>query len=155
MLGKGAFGRVNLAIHKLTQQLVAVKSINKVFLSEGEASQKKVMQEFIILQKLRHKNVVKLFDSFQTGKHVVFAMELCAGGDLLNFVRKRRKLNEDIAKHIFKQVVDGLEYCHSRGVVHRDIKLDNLLLDSNGCVKICDFGVSKHLDDVRKVVMRK
>jgi serine/threonine protein kinase len=56
-------------------------------------------------------------------------MELCSGGDLLNYVRKRRRLKEDFAKYIFKQVVDGLAYCHSKGIVHRDMKLDNILLD--------------------------
>lgn len=56
-------------------------------------------------------------------------MELCAGGDLLNYVRKRRKLKEDLAKILFREVVSGLQYCHSKGIVHRDIKLDNLLLN--------------------------
>lgn len=154
MLGKGAFGRVNLAIHKLTEQLVAVKSINKQFLNEDESSKKKVMQELLILQKTRSQGIVKLFDSFETNKHIVFVMELCGGGDLLNYVRKRRKLKEDLARYIFRQVVSGLEYCHAKGIVHRDIKLDNLLLDHTGRVKICDFGVSKVLDsDNRKEVM--
>lgn len=70
-------------------------------------------------------------------------MELCAGGDLLNYVRKRRRLKEPYAKCIFKQLIDGLFYIHSKKVCHRDIKLDNILLDGKGCVKIGDFGVSK------------
>lgn len=70
-------------------------------------------------------------------------MELCAGGDLLNYVRRRRRLKEDVAKSIFKQIIEGLDYCHSKSILHRDIKLDNILLDSEGEVKICDFGVSK------------
>ena len=70
-------------------------------------------------------------------------MENCAGGDLLNYVRKRRKLKEDMAKFVFKQIVQGLRYCHSKSILHRDIKLDNILLDMHGNVKICDFGVSK------------
>jgi len=104
------------------------------------------MQEFLILQKTRHDNIVKLYDSFETSKHIVFAMELCAGGDLLNYVRKRRKLAEPLARFVFRQVAQGLKYCHAKGIVHRDIKLDNLLLDTNGNVKICDFGVSKLLE---------
>lgn len=79
-------------------------------------------------------------------------MELCAGGDLLNYVRKRRKLKEDIAKYIFKQVVEGLYYCHAKNIVHRDIKLDNLLLDDEGTVKICDFGVSKLIKDQNEIL---
>jgi len=110
------------------------------------------MQEVLILQKTRHTNIVKLFDSFETTKHIVFVIELCAGGDLLNYVRKRRKLKEQSAKYIFRQVVEGLVYCHAKGIVHRDIKLDNILLDENGKVKICDFGVSRRLTDKNEVM---
>jgi 5'-AMP-activated protein kinase catalytic alpha subunit len=70
-------------------------------------------------------------------------MELCAGGDLLNYVRKRKKLDEDSAKVIFKQIIEGLGYIHKKRILHRDIKLDNILLDGKGNVKIADFGVSK------------
>ena len=73
----------------------------------------------------------------------MLVMELGAGGDLLNFVRKRKKLDEDTARVLFKQVIEGLGYIHSKGVLHRDIKLDNILLDGKGNVKIADFGVSK------------
>jgi serine/threonine protein kinase len=121
---------------------VALKSINKTFLSE-EASKRKVMQEFNILQRTRHRNIVRLYESFETEEHIVFVMEVCGAGDLLTYVRKRRKLKEEVAKHLFRQIVDGLRYCHSRGILHRDIKLDNILLTSEGDIKICDFGVSK------------
>jgi serine/threonine protein kinase len=70
-------------------------------------------------------------------------MEVCGGGDLLTYVRKRRRIKEDVACHIFRQIVEGLMYCHSRKILHLDIKLDNILLTSQGTVKICDFGVSK------------
>ena len=74
--------------------------------------------------------MVKLYDTFETSKHMCFVMELCQGGDLLSYVRKRRKLKEDNAKYLFKQMVSGLNYIHSKKfVVHRDIKLDNILID--------------------------
>ena len=142
VMGKGAFGKVNLAIHRLSNKFVALKSINKQFLSE-EASKRKVMQEFNILRRTRHINVVRLYESFETQQHIIFVMEVCGAGDLLTYVRRRRKLKEDIAKHMFKQVMEGLRYCHSKNILHRDIKLDNILLTSEGDIKICDFGVSK------------
>ena len=89
--------------------------------------------------------MVTLFETFESTKHVFFAMELCAGGDLLNYVRKRRKLKEKYAKIIFKQIIQGLGHIHRRRVVHRDIKLDIIMLDGKGNVKIGDFGVSKIL----------
>jgi 5'-AMP-activated protein kinase, catalytic alpha subunit len=70
-------------------------------------------------------------------------MEVCGGGDLLTYVRKRRKLKEDVAKFLFQQIITGVRYINSKNVLHRDIKLDNILLTSQGDVKICDFGVSK------------
>lgn len=142
MLGRGAFGKVNLGMHKLTRKLVAIKSINKEYLSE-EKQRNKVMHEVNLLLKLRHESVVKLYETFQTGRHIMLVMELCAGGDLLNFVRKRKKLDENIARVLFKQIIEGIGYIHSKKILHRDIKLDNILLDGKGRVKIADFGVSK------------
>ena len=106
-----------------------------------------------ILQHLtHHKNVVKLYDSFETKSHLCFVMELCAGGDLLSFVRRRKKLDETQAKFLFKQVAKGLAYCHRNRVLHRDIKLENLLLDDEGIVKICGFGVSQLLQESTDLV---
>ena len=113
MLGRGAFGKVNLGMHKLTRKLVAIKSINKEYLSE-EKQRNKVMHEVGILLRLRHESVVKLYETFETGRHIMLVMELCAGGDLLNFVRKRKKLTEETAKILFKQIIDGLGYIHSK-----------------------------------------
>jgi len=69
-------------------------------------------------------------------------MEVCGGGDLLTYVRRRRKLKEETAQFLFRQIINGLACCHQKRVLHRDIKLDNILLTSQGDVKICDFGVS-------------
>ena len=146
MLGKGAFGRVNLGLHRLTRRLVAIKAINMEFMKD-ESSKKKMSNEISILKILRHPNVVKLLETFDTDKHHLIVMELCPGGDLLNYVRKRRKLNEKMAKFVFKQIMEGLLYIHQNGVVHRDIKLDNILLDGHGNIKIADFGVSRKFVD--------
>ena len=143
MLGRGAFGKVNLAMHKLVRKLVALKSLNKEQMYSNKDQKARLLKEVNLLLKLRHSAVVKIYETIETEKHVVIVMELCAGGDLLNYVRKRRKLKEPVAKKIFKQIIDGLCYIHSKNICHRDIKLDNILLDGAGNVKIGDFGVSK------------
>ena len=150
MLGRGAFGKVNLAMHKLVRKLVAIKSLNKECLTD-EAQKAKLMKEVSLLLKLRHNHVVKIYETIETEKHIIIVMELCAGGDLLNYVRKRRKLKEPYAKVIFKQIIDGLCYIHSKYIAHRDIKLDNILLDGKGNVKIGDFGVSKQCTKGQKM----
>lgn len=126
--------------------MVAIKSINKELLKSEEDEKRKIMQEVGMLKDSNHPSIVRLYDSFETSQHMCFVMELCSGGDLLTYVRKRRKLKEDVAKFFFKQIIEGLAYIHnSKLIVHRDIKLDNILLDANGMIKICDFGVSKQL----------
>lgn len=96
-----------------------------------------------MLKRAKHKNIVRLYEYFETEKHLLFVIELCAGGDLLTYVRRRRRLKEDVAKCLFKQIIESLAYCHRKSILHRDIKLDNILLDADGNVKLCDFGVGK------------
>lgn len=145
LLGKGAFGKVNLSLHVLTGRLVAIKSINKTRLT-SERQKSKIAQETNIMKSLSHSNyIVKIFETYETQKHICIVMEYICAGDLLSYIRKRSKLSETIAKYIFKQIVLGLQYIHSKGIVHRDIKLDNILIDLDNNIKICDFGVSKKI----------
>lgn len=146
MLGKGAFGKVNLGLHRLTRKLVAIKAVGLEYMKD-ESSKKKMSNEISILKILRHPNVTKLLETFDTDKHHLIVLELCPGGDLLNYVRKRRKLNEKYAKFVFRDIMKGIAYLHQNGVVHRDIKLDNILLDGRGSIKIGDFGVSRRVID--------
>ena len=104
-----------------------------------------------MLRKTRHHNIVRLYEYFETEKHILFVIEVCVGGDLLNYVRRRRRLKEDFAKCIFKQIIEGLAYCQSKSILHRDIKLDNILLDIDGRIKLCDFGVGRIVKNGEKI----
>jgi serine/threonine protein kinase len=96
-----------------------------------------------LLKKIKHSNVIRLLEVFESSKHLLMVMEYAGGGDLLKLIKKRGGLKEQDSKFIFKQIAYGLSHIHCRSVIHRDIKLDNILLDCEKGVKICDFGVSK------------
>lgn len=142
LIGKGAFGKVNIGVHRLTEELTAMKLCERKRIAEVQAK-KCLMQEVSILKKLNGSpNIIQLFEVIESSVHIVLVMEFAAGGDLLRHVRQRRRLAEECAQELFKQLLDGLSHIHRCGVVHRDIKLENLLLDSLGCLKIADFGVA-------------
>ncbi|KAF2296897.1 hypothetical protein GH714_011667 [Hevea brasiliensis] len=99
---------------------------------------------------VRHPNIVQLYEVMATKSKIYFVMEYCKGGELFNKVAKG-KLKEDVACKYFQQLINAVDFCHSRGVYHRDIKPENLLLDENENLKISDFGLSalaesKHQD---------
>ena len=141
-IGKGAFGKVNLGLNILTGRVVAIKSFNKENII-NEISKKKILYETNLMRKLRHPSITKILETFETEKYMLIIMEYISGGNLQSFVKKRRKLGEKTAKILFKQIIDGIKYIHSQNIVHRDIKLENILIDLNNNIKICDFGVGK------------
>ena len=144
-IGHGAFGKVNLALHIGSGRLVAIKTFTKKHL-KNKYARHKIKNEINILSHLRHPFINQILDSFETEKHIFIIMEYVCG-DLLGFIRKRGKLSESISKLIFKQIIEGLKYIHKKKIVHRDIKLDNILIDLTNTVKICDFGVSKRISN--------
>ena len=89
--------------------------------------------------------MIKFCEYLETDKYKLYVMELCQGGDLLQYVKRRKKLDEPLAKFLFRQVIVGIGYLHKKGIIHRDIKLENILIDNEGCIKIADFGISKEI----------
>ena len=142
VLGKGAYGKVHLGLHKLANMFVAMKSMSKKKLKEGKNNKAKVDNEVELLKTIDHPGIVKLYEIFETDEHYLIIIELCPGGDMIGYVRRRKKLPEDLARHFFLQLMRTIEYLHANDISHRDIKLDNLLLDAFGNLKLCDFGVS-------------
>lgn len=151
LIGKGAFGKVVSGMQKLTGCSVALKAIDKDYLAD-ENHRRKVFQEVFIMNKFRHERIIKILEVFESSNHLLIAMEFAAGGDLLQYVKERQRLSEEEARPLFRQVVEGALAIHNSGILHRDFKLDNLLLDSaQKEVKICDFGVSRFMRKGQKV----
>ena len=144
-IGHGAFGKVNIALHVLSGHIVAIKSFNKI---KKTFPINKILYEIKLLKKLRnHKNIIKYFEHFENEKHFFIVMENICGGNLLNAINKMSKFSEPMAKNIFKQLIETIKYLHSIGIVHRDIKPDNILLELDNTIKLCDFGVSKEVKE--------
>ena len=98
------------------------------------------------MQKLRNnKKIVKLLEYFENEKYFFIIMENIIGGNLLNAINKMNKLSEELSRNIFIQLIETIKYIHNKGIVHRDIKPDNILLNLNNNIKLCDFGVSKEI----------
>ena len=151
VIGRGAFGKVNIGLNILTGRIVAIKSFNKKNIS-NEKAKKKILYETNLMRGLYHPAVTKILETFETDKYMLIIMEYISGGNLQNFVKKRRKLCEKTAKILFRQLIQGIKYIHSKNIVHRDIKLENILLDLNNIVKICDFGVGKITEKGHKLL---
>ena len=147
LIGKGAFGKVNLGLHILSGKIVAIKSFNKKKLKD-ENSKKKIYNEINLMKNLKHNSIVKILETIETQNYILIIMENVSGGDLLTYVKKRTKLNEKTSKFIYKQLITSLQYIHSKKIIHRDIKLDNILIDLNNNIKLCDFGVGKIYNNI-------
>ena len=145
LIGQGAFGKVNLGLNILTGRVVAVKSFNKKNLNSSKDNKEKIIYETNLMKNLNHPSIVKVLEMFEDDKYMLIIMEYLNGGNLYSFVKKRRKLREKTAKFLFWQIIQGIKYLHSVGVVHRDIKLENILIDLNNKIKICDFGIGKKI----------
>ena len=144
-IGQGAFGKVNLGLNVLTGRVVAIKSFNKTSPNYNDDNRNKILYETNLMKRLNHPSIVRILETFETNEYMLIIMEYINGGNLYSFVKKRRKLTEQTAKFLFWQIIHGIHYMHSVGIVHRDIKLENILIDLHNNVKICDFGIGKVL----------
>ena len=152
LIGQGAFGKVNLGLNILTGRIVAVKSFDKNNSELTGDNMKKILYETDLMKKLNHPNITKILEMFEDEKYFMIIMEYINGGNLFSFVKKRRKLSEKTAKFLFRQIILGIKYIHEQNIVHRDIKLENLLIDLNNNVKICDFGIGRRIKNKNQLL---
>jgi calcium-dependent protein kinase len=142
ILGSGASGEVYLVTHKKAGEKYACKIIKK----DGNMNDAESMAtEIEIMKRVRHQHVVTLYEIFESASCMWLILELVDGGDLNYFIGEHKHYSEKVVSHHFRQILSGLHYLHSQGVVHRDIKLDNILIKGDheyGEVKLADFGLS-------------
>ena len=154
-IGQGAFGKVNLGLNVLTGRVVAIKSFKKTPIEKFKHRMKKIQYETELMKRFNHKNITKILEVFNDEEYMLIIMEYINGGNLFSFVKKRRKLSEKMSKFLFRQIILGIQHIHSKNVVHRDIKLENILIDFNNNVKICDFGIGKVLNSEDELLYDK
>ncbi|CAL5042439.1 unnamed protein product [Urochloa decumbens] len=153
LLGKGSFAKVYLARNAETGEEVAIKIMDKGHLARSGAVQQQVMREIDIMRRVRHPNVVRIHEVMATKRSIFVVMEYVGGGSLDAYLAHRaagRGLAEPSARRVFHQLVSALDYCHSLGVYHRDVKPDNILVDGAGKIKVADFGLSALADADRR-----
>ncbi|MBT3278641.1 MAG: protein kinase [Phycisphaerales bacterium] len=144
LLGSGGMGRVFLARDKVLAREVALKAIPQRL---GDAEQVEYLKQFMhearVIAALEHGNIVRIYDVLTDSGVVAIAMECIRGGDLQRVVRKRGKLDYNLAGSLILQALRGLAFAHEQGVIHRDIKPGNLMLTRDGICKLVDFGAAR------------
>jgi serine/threonine protein kinase len=153
-LGDGQFGTVFLAREKKTKFVVALKRLNIKQLADADLEHQ-LRREVEIMANLRHPNILRLYGHFHTKKEVYLILEFAAQGELFKMINPTKDGpacpfdEERSAKYIY-QLTCALEYCHSKHVIHRDIKLENLLVGLKGELKLADFGWAVHTPKMRR-----
>eukprot|EP00759_Apiculatamorpha_spiralis_P022062 PhF_6_TR26415/c0_g1_i1/m.38192/K07198/PRKAA, AMPK; 5'-AMP-activated protein kinase, catalytic alpha subunit len=144
-LGRGSFGKVMLAKHSITGELVAIKMVPRSEIVAEKMGQK-LRREVNVQRMFCHPHIIRLFEVIHTSQHMFLVMEYASGGELFECISHQGRLHEATARRLFQQLVCAVEYCHDRGVAHRDLKPENILLH-NTDLKIADFGLSNNMRD--------
>ncbi|XP_030076604.1 serine/threonine-protein kinase SIK2 [Microcaecilia unicolor] len=137
-LGKGNFAVVKLARHRITKTEVAIKIIDKSQLDA--VNLEKIYREVQIMKMLDHPHIIKLYQVMETENMLYLVTEYAKNGEIFDYLANHGRLSEQEARRKFWQILSAVEYCHSRKIVHRDLKAENLLLDNHMNIKIADFG---------------
>ncbi|XP_075958163.1 hormonally up-regulated neu tumor-associated kinase homolog A [Anarhichas minor] len=141
-LGEGSFAKVREAFSEKVIRPVAVKVIDKRKAKKDSYVTKNLRREGHIQQMIRHPNITQLLDILETDNSYYLVMELCPGGNLMNCIYDKKRLEERETQKYIRQLVLAVEHLHRAGVVHRDLKIENLLLDEQNNIKLIDFGLS-------------
>jgi mitogen-activated protein kinase kinase kinase len=154
LIGKGTFGRVYLGMNITTGELIAVKQVEVNAKAAGQDKDKikelvkSLDQEIDTMQHLDNPNIVQYLGCERKEYSISIFLEYISGGSVGSCLRKHGKFEESVVSSLTRQTLDGLSYLHREGILHRDLKADNILLDLDGTCKISDFGISKKTDNI-------
>ncbi|CAK9228503.1 unnamed protein product [Sphagnum troendelagicum] len=140
-IGEGTFAKVKFAQNTETGESVAVKVLDKETVLKHKMVDQ-IKREISIMKLVRHPNVVRLHEVLASRTKIYIILEFVTGGELFDKIVHQGRLSENESRRYFQQLIDAVDFCHSKGVSHRDLKPENLLLDSLGNLKISDFGLS-------------
>ncbi|WOL07889.1 CBL-interacting protein kinase 23-like isoform X1 [Canna indica] len=140
-LGEGTFAKVKFAKNVDTGENVAIKILDKEKILRHKMVGQ-IKREISTMKLVRHPNVIRMYEVMASKTKIYIVLEFVTGGELFDRIACNGRLKEDEARKYFQQLINAVDYCHSRGVFHRDLKPENLLLDANGVLKISDFGLS-------------
>ncbi|KAF9015072.1 hypothetical protein BDQ17DRAFT_1268604 [Cyathus striatus] len=153
LIGKGTYGRVYLAMNATTGEMIAVKQVElpQTASDRSDSRQHTVVQalklESETLKDLDHPNIVQYLGFEETPSNLSIFLEYVPGGSIGSCLHKYGKFRDDVTRSFTSQILSGLEYLHSKGILHRDLKADNILVMTSGVCKISDFGISKRTED--------
>ena len=154
LIGKGTYGRVYVGINATTGEVLAIKQVEVNAKAAGQDKDKikdmvaSLDREIDTMQHLEHANIVQYLGCERKEYSISIFLEYISGGSIGSCLRKHGKFEERVVRSLTRQVLAGLSYLHSQGILHRDLKADNILLDQDGTCKISDFGISKRTDDI-------
>ncbi|KAM0953961.1 putative protein kinase CAMK-CAMKL-CHK1 family [Dioscorea sansibarensis] len=147
-IGEGTFAKVRFARNSETGDPVAIKILDKEKILKHKLVEQ-IKREIATMKLIRHPNVVRLYEVMGSKTKIFIVLEFVTGGELFDKIVNHGRMREEEARRYFHQLINAVDYCHSRGVYHRDLKPENLLLDAYGNLKISDFGLSALSQQVR------
>ncbi|KAH3736696.1 uncharacterized protein LOC127851398 [Dreissena polymorpha] len=142
IVGEGSFAKVRQGLHIIAREKVAVKIVPKKAVLLREYVKRSVRREAVLLQKLEHPNIVHLFEIMETENSYYLVLEYADGGEFIKYLSDRQRLSEDESRKYIRQMASAVDHMHMSNITHRDLKLENLLLDKDMNIKIIDFGQS-------------
>ncbi|XP_050941786.1 CBL-interacting serine/threonine-protein kinase 9 isoform X2 [Cucumis melo] len=147
-LGEGTFAKVKFAKNVENGDYVAIKILDREKVLRHRMVEQ-IKREISTLKVVKHPNVCKIYEVMASKSKIYIVLEYVDGGELFDKIAAKGRLKEDEARKYFHQLINAVDYCHSRGVYHRDLKPENLLLDSHDVLKVSDFGLSAFSQQVR------